>query len=298
MSSLHSLSVFRTVVEEGSFSAAAKKLHLTQPTISFHIDNLEEEFNCKLVIRTTKGIGLTIYGQKLYRGTQTIHTIVEEISQQIKALVAGNAGEIFVGASTIPGEYILPRLLSEFLQKHPNVRISLSISNSQTILEAYKNNQYPIAVIGINPGPDVPHFPLWQDELILIAHPDFANKVFMTQITDLLEVPFILRQAPSGTRETLLNALTQTGLDIGRLKVVLEVNGNEALKLAVLNKAGIGFISRWAVQYELATGKLCNISLPQIRITRTFYGLHNHSLMPTAVQLFWDYVQKKQISLN
>lgn len=289
---LHSLSVFTAVVEEGSFSAAAKKLKLTQPTISFHIDNLEKSFGCLLFIRTPKGVKLTIYGQELYLSTHKIHKIFEDTRQQIQTLVAGNAGEIIIGASTIPGEYILPHVLSEFLQYHPGVKVSLETNNSQTILAGYNNSQFPIAIIGIKPEDNLPHLPLWQDELVLIAHPDWADSFIPTQLSSLLEMPLILRKAPSGTRKTVLQALEQNGLDIEKLNIVFDVTGNEALKCAVLNKVGVGFISRWAVQSELAANRLVSIELPQIKIVRTFYGLYNTALMPTAVQLFWDYLAK------
>jgi len=290
MSYLHSLSVFFTVVENKSFSAAAKQLKLTQPTISFHIDNLEKKLGCPLFLRTAKGVSLTVYGQTLFDNTYKIHEIVNTTENQIKAMVAGSHGQIVIGASTIPGEYMLPKVVAQFLKEHPGLKVSLKAGNSASILSAYAKGEFPIAIVGVKPNFEA--FPLWQDELILAAHPSMAAEIPQnSHFTQICSHPFILREATSGTRSVLLESLNAHGITLKQLNIVLQVGSNEALKSALLTQLGLGFISKWAVQRELAEGRLIEIKLDGLRIDRTFYAIYREPLLPTCISLFWEYLK-------
>lgn len=293
MSYLHSLSVFFTVVENKSFSAAAKQLKLTQPTISFHIDNLEKKLGCPLFVRTAKGVSLTIYGQTLFDNTYKIHEVVNIAENQIKAMVAGSHGQIIIGASTIPGEYMLPKVVAQFLKDHPGLKVSLKAGNSASILSAFANGEFPIAIVGIKPDFDA--VPLWHDELILAAHPTLAAELPKhVPLAHICSLPFILREVTSGTRSVLLESLKAQGISADQLNIVLQVGSNEALKSALLTQVGIGFISKWAVQRELAEGRLTSIKLDGLTIERTFYAIHREPLLPTCISLFWEYLKNDQ----
>ena len=291
MSYLHSLSVFSTVVEEKSFSAAAKKLGLTQPTISFHIDNLEKKFDCPLFTRTAKGVMLTVYGTKLYTNTQKIHGLTLETENHIKALVAGNAGEINIGASTIPGEYILPTIITDYMKQCPGVKFSITTRDSATILSAFKQGQFPIAIVGNKPDDTLPSQALWRDQIVLASHPEFIRQLGThATIAQIFSLPFILRESSSGTRFVALQALEKHGISINKLQIALQVSGNQALKTGMLQRAGIGFISSWAIQEELASGRLISIPLPGVELERTFYAIHHLPLMPTCLESFWKFL--------
>lgn len=299
MSYLHSLSVFTMVVEEKSFSAAAKKLNLTQPTVSFHIDNLERHFGCLLFHRTAKGVTLSIYGQTLYESTRKIHQIAIETESQIHALVAGEAGQITLGASTIPGEYILPAVLSPFLRCHPKLRISIRTASSKTILTEFSQGKFPISIVGIKPDAVFQAIPIWEDQLVLAAHPDLARAINKkASIEEILAQPLIVRESSSGTNHTVFSILKSHNIDSKDLQVVLEVTSNEALKSALLQKAGLGFISSWAVQYELKEKRLEIIHLPNIKLERTFYALCQPTLIPTCVQNLWNYLSTYKPTLG
>ncbi|MBP2628446.1 MAG: cysL 2 [Firmicutes bacterium] len=291
MSYLHSLSVFSTVVEEKSFSAAAKKIGLTQPTVSFHIDNLEKKFDCPLFTRTAKGVTLTTYGEKLYESTQKIHRIAEDTENHIKSLVAGNAGEINIGASTIPGEYILPDIIADFVKLHPRIKFSITTGDSATISLGYQQGKFPIAIVGSEPDSSLPSQPLWRDQLVLAAHPQMVAKLGSNAaIAEILALPFVFRKSSSGTRNTVLRALSKHGILLDKLNIALQVSGNQALKTAILGQAGIGFISTWAIQQELADGRLISVPLPGIELSRTFYASREVPLMPTCVEDFWQFL--------
>lgn len=291
MAYLQSLPVFFAVVEEGSFSAAAKKLKLTQPTISFHIDNLEKKLGCPLFTRTAKGVSLTIYGEKLYHSTHRIEAIMQETYNEIWSMVQGNTGHIMLGASTIPAEYILPTLLGQFLHAHPRIKISLKSNDSETILSAFLNNEFSIAIIGREPPAYLQAIPIWHDELLLVAHPDIARQLPASLDLSLIkEVPLIIRENTSATRKTLVNALACQDMSLDQCNVVLEVSGNEALKSVVLSQLGIAFISRWAVQRELQTGSLAAIALPHLELKRQFYALSKQPLLPTCAADLWSFL--------
>ena len=291
MSYLHSLSVFTAVAEEKSFSAAAKKLNLTQPTVSFHIDNLEKHFDCTLFHRTAKGVSLTIYGETLYDSTRKIHQIAKETENQMKALAAGESGQITIGASTIPGEYILPAKLARFLQLYPNIRISIRTASSQAILSEFLQGKFPIAIVGVKPEDTLTSYPLWKDQLVLAAHPHIARELNKNaSVEKTLAHPLIIRESSSGSSHTVFSILKNHNININQLHIALEVTSNEALKGAILEKAGIGFISSWAVQHELKAGSLEALSLPGIKLDRTFYALHHPHLTPTCVQNLWQYL--------
>jgi DNA-binding transcriptional LysR family regulator len=291
MSYLHSLSVFTAVAEEKSFSAAAKKLELTQPTVSFHIDNLEKQFGCPLFVRNTKGVTLTVYGEKLYCSTQKIHAIAKETENHIKALVSGEAGQITIGASTIPGEYILPGFIAEFLRCRPGIKVSIRTANSQAILAEFLQGHYAFSIVGMKPDPTIHSIPLWHDRLVLAAHPDLADQLNdNADIVSILAQPLVVRESTSGTKHTVLRILKEHNITQQDLNIVFEVTSNEALKTALLQKAGIGFISSWAIEYELASGRLKTIALPGINMERTFYALRQASLSPTCVEHVWQFL--------
>ncbi|HWR45561.1 LysR family transcriptional regulator [Sporomusa sp.] len=291
MSYIQSLTVFSYVAEEGSFSAAAKKLELTQPTVSFHIDNLEKNFGCPLFIRTSKGVSLTIYGERLYETTRIINDLIAGTHKEIQAMAQGSAGRILLGASTIPADYILPPLLSHFLKDHPGLSISLVTDDSHTILEKFNHGEFPIAVIGTKPDDSLISQPLWTDNLVLAAHPDYKTVAQSSPAKDwLLTLPFILRKKSSGTASSALDALGRFGVTADELTVVMEAGSNQAVKAAIMNKIGVGFISAWAVEAELASGQLIALPLPEPVIERQFYAISRQPLLPACLDLFWQYL--------
>jgi DNA-binding transcriptional LysR family regulator len=160
-----------------------------------------------------------------------------------------------------------------------------------TIIEAFSSGQFPIAVVGSPPGDGVKSRPLWQDELVMVAHPALAARLGNApSLEEALSLPLIFRGQSSGSMRAIDNALAVRGIGRDRLRVVLQVGGNETLKVAIASQAGVGFISRWAVREELAAGRLVVIPLTEMRIFRTFYAICRQPLLPTCLQMFWDYL--------
>lgn len=294
MSYFHSLSVFVAVAEEKSFSAAAKKLSLTQPTVSFHIDNLEKKLGCPLFIRTVKGVTLTVYGSVLYESAQKLEHIASTAENHIRSMAAGASGSISIGSSTIPGEYILPQRIGAFLEQNPGIRISLHVDNTDNILSAYEQGRYSLAIVGAKPKEPLAATPLCQDYLVLAAHPNLAAKLPPApSIDEICALPFLLRESTSGTQQAARSVMEELGIDESKLHIAFQTNGTEAYKTALVEQCGIGFISNLAIQKELAEGRLQGLPLPIQQPRRTFYGLYDASHAPACLSLFWEFITKQ-----
>ncbi len=291
MSYFHSLSVFVAVAEEKSFSAAAKKLNLTQPTVSFHIDNLEKKLGCPLFIRTVKGVSLTVYGNVLYESAQKLEVIASTAENHIRSMAAGSSGHISIGSSTIPGEYILPLRISSFLEQHPGIRISLHVDNTDNILAAYEQGRYSLVIVGARPKDSIVSTPLWQDELVLAAHPNLVAKLPSSpSLEDICSLPFLLRESSSGTQQAARSVMDELGINTDSLHIPFQTNGTEAYKTALVQQCGIGFISNLAIQKELADGRLLALPLPIAQPRRTFYGIYDATRAPSCLELFWQFL--------
>jgi len=293
--SLQSLSVFIAVAEEENFTSAARRLNLTQPTVSFHMDNLEKNLGCLLFNRTSKGVTLTPYGKRLYESASIVDKMLKTTYNEIRQMAEGNAGHIYIGASTIPGEYILPGLISSFLTQKDAIRFTLTTNNSKHILDSFMAGKFAAAIVGIKPV-NMEAVELWDDELLLVGHPDLTANVKAHAYWQLNDVPMIFRADPSGSRKTIMDALENLGIHKEMLKVMFEVTGNQSLKSAIINKAGIGFMSKWAVKDEIAAGALTIVEVPGLCIKRTFYLVSNPLLETAGIRRFIDYLVKEQVN--
>lgn len=291
MSYLQSLSVFWTVVDEGSFSGAAKRLALTQPTISFHIDNLEKRFSVPLFTRTAKGVAPTVYGRTLYESTVVMQNLATSSENKMRSLADGRSGHIKIGASTVPAHYILPQIIGDFLQQEPGIRFSLTAGDSSSILQQFETGEFPIAIVGFPPSSLVTSLPIFRDELILVAHPDYPMPSGdCLSASELGQLALIVREPTSGSRKTLVEALCARGIVWDSLRIAVEAGGNEACKELIRKKVGIGFLSYWAVASDLETGQLRRLQLENLILERSFYALVAKPLLPAALETFWTFL--------
>ena len=294
MSYLQALDVFIAVAEEHSFSAAAKKLSLSQPTVSFHIDNMERKFGCPLFVRTRRGAELTVYGRTLYDNTRNVQELSVRTERKIRDLCQGVSGKITIGAGTIPGEYILPPLLASFLQQHPGVSINLVSADSESIYKMWQAGKLSLCVIGFLPPTVLQARKLWTDEIIPVAAKQMQFSAIPWTAEELCRYPLVLRHDSSASMAAVRGAFSSQGISFDELNVVLQVSGNEALKTAVKVGAGIGFVSRRAVIKELAEGSLVQVPVTELQIKRDFYALFNEGLeMPVTLAL-WEYLLAQQ----
>lgn len=294
MSYLQAWAVFIAVAEEQSFSSAAKKLSLSQPTISFHIDSLEKQLECPLFTRTRKGVSLTAYGVALYESTCGIKQVLDTAERKLFEMRRGARGKVTVGAGTIPGEYILPSIIAAFLKERSGVSVSLISADSQSIFELWKEGKIPICVIGFLPQGIADAHMLWTDEIIPVASPEMHLQAGPLTPKEFCRLPLIFRHESSASMATVRMAFADSGISAGECNIVLQVSGNEALKAAVQAGAGIGFVSKWAVARELVEGNLMQVYIEGLQIKRNFYALLNTEMAMPVILDLWKYLIAKK----
>ncbi len=270
---LRALEVFCKIIELRSFSRAAEAVLLTQPTVSGHIKALETELGLRLFDRAGKTVTPTGAGEILYGYARRILTLREEAQQAINEHKGGLTGHLALGASTIPGAYILPSLAAGFKREHPEVTISLHISGSRDIVRGVIDGTCEMGMVGARFEEGRVHYePFAQDELVLAvpaAHPWASRST--VRLSELAGQPFIMRERGSGTRKVTEEALVEHAMDPGSLRVVLEVTGNEAVRQALKAGAGISVISRRAVEDEIRHKMLAALRIHGIKMVRDFF---------------------------
>ena len=254
------LAAFCTVVELKSFSQAAERLGVTQPAVSLQIRSLEERLGQQLLDRSGRRVEPTEAGQRLYRGAQRLLALEQQIVEEVAGDEEGELrGELAIGAATGPGATVVPLLLSEFQQQNPAVRVELTISDTQTVIESVARRELEVGVVGATPRHrSVAYEPFFRDEVVLVCPPDhpFAGKSI--ELDDLRDGSLIVMQEGAGVRQVIEDELRKRGTRLKDLDVRLELGLQESVKSAVEAGFGVTFISRAAVESELKTGTLAS----------------------------------------
>ena len=270
---LRQLEIFVKVAELGSFSKAADALFLTQPTVSEHIRTLEDELGVRLLDRLGRGAAVTKGGALLLSYAQRLLALAREARQAMESFQGRMSGELLVGASTIPGEYILPALIGRFKEKFPDIAITLLIGSSQAVTEWVAEGRAEVGVVGARSSHRGIDFrELMPDDIALIVsanHPWHGRK--QVTIEELRAEPLLLRERGSGTRAALESALDAAGVDLAGLRVVGEMGSTQAIKQAVKASVGISLLSRRAVEEECRVGTLWCLRVKNLKINRAFY---------------------------
>src|SRR5262245_33479938 len=252
------LAAFCAVVERKSFSQAAERLGVTQPAVSLQIRSLEERLGQQLLDRSGRRVEPTEAGRRLYRGAQRLL----EQERQLLEDVAGEAegplrGQLAIGASTGPGGTVVPVLLCEFAELEPEVTVDLSIYDTQTIVDLVARRELELGIVGATPrNRSVAYEPFFRDEVVLVCPPEHRFAGREIALADLRDEPLIVMQEGAGVRQVIEDELRQAGTRLRDLDVRLELGLQESVKSAVEAGHGVTFISRTAVEPELASGAL------------------------------------------
>jgi DNA-binding transcriptional LysR family regulator len=264
------LAAFCAVVERKSFSLAAERLGVTQPAVSLQIRSLEDRLGQQLLDRSGRRVEPTEAGRRLYRGAQRL--LAQE--RQLLEDVAGEAegplrGQLALGASTGPGGTVVPVLLCEFAEANSEVTVDLSISDTQTIVDRVARRELELGVVGATPrNRSVAYEPFFRDEVVLVCPPGhrFAGK--SVTLDELRGERLIVMQEGAGVRQVIEDELRQAGTRLRDLDVRLELGLQESVKSAVEAGHGVTFISRTAVEPELANGTLAAASVEGLEPSR------------------------------
>jgi DNA-binding transcriptional LysR family regulator len=272
---LRQLEVFLAVVRDRSFSRAAKKIHLSQPTLSEHVSELERELGKPLFFRRGRTVTLTEAGRVFEEHAVRVVSEVEGARQAIADLDGLGHGSLLIGASTTPGLYVMPSIIARFRARHPGIELRLQIANSQVIEERVRARELDLGVVGghaLGPGEECLAAGLL-DELMLVVAPGHPwarrREVAPARLTDQ---PLLMREEGSATRRVTERALQRAGITFGP---AMELDHTEAIKQAVMAGLGVAFVSVRAVRGEVEAGRLRALRLRGLRIHRHFHVIHH-----------------------
>jgi DNA-binding transcriptional LysR family regulator len=250
------LAAFCAVVERRSFSQAAEQLGVTQPAVSLQIRSLEKRLGVQLVDRSGRRVAPTEAGRRLYRSAQRLLAAEEQLLAELGTEQEGElTGRLELGASTGPGGTVLPVALAEFQQLHPGVHIALSVSDTQRVVEQVARRELELGVVGAaRRQRGVVFEPFFRDEVVLAVPGGhrFAGRTI--SLEQLRTEPLVLMQEGAGVRQVIEEELREAGLRLRDLDVRLELGLQESARSAVLGGYGATFISRSAIEADLAAG--------------------------------------------
>jgi DNA-binding transcriptional LysR family regulator len=252
------LAAFCAVVDRRSFSQAAQQLGVTQPAVSLQIRSLEQRLGQRLLDRSGRRVEPTEAGLRLYRSAQRMLALEQQLLEEVSGNGDGELrGRLEIGCSTGPGATVLPLLLCEFQEANPAVAISLSVNDTQHVIDAVARRELELGVVGAaTKHRGVSFEPFFQDEVVLAVPPKhrFAGKT--VDLDDLRAETLILMQEGAGVRQMVEDELGAAGLKFRDLEVSLELGLQESVKAAVAAGHGVTFISRSSMEPELAAGSL------------------------------------------
>jgi len=295
---LRRLEVFVKVAELGSFSRAAETLFLTQPTVSEHVRALEDELGVQLLDRLGRGATPTRAGTLLLGYAQRLLALSREAAQAIAHFQGRVSGELVVGGSTIPGEYVLPALIGAFRGKHPDVSVSLRIGSSGEVQAWVEEGRVELGVVGAPPTARVLEGRrLMADELVVVVPPEHAWATRQAvSLEDLRGEPMIVRERGSGSREAFERALEGAGLGLAAFRVVGEIDSTQAIKQAVRAGVGVSIISRRAVEDECRARLLVCVKLGDLSISRAFHLVtHRDRSRSPLAQAFLAFLESQTL---
>ena len=277
---LKQLESFVLIIESRSFSQAAKKLFLTQPTISSHISLLEKELSTQLLIRTTKDVYPTEDGKKLYTYAKQILNIQNTIFQEFN-VKCEESNLLTLGASTIPEQYILPEVLPKYIRKNKS-ELRILQGDSSEVIEKIINKEVEVGLVGTEiENSSLIFEPFYKDKLVIITP---VNDKYLRMkkegfyVNDLLKEPIIMREEGSGTRKEIREYLKAYNFDINNLNVIATLNSIEAIKKSVQNNMGISIVSNLAVDDFAKDNKVLVFEFEEMDMCRNLYIVRNKEM--------------------
>jgi len=293
MIDLTKLQAFLYAAESLSFSEAAKQLHLSQPTISHHIKSLEQELGVELFTRSGSGLKLTDAGRLLMSQAGKLLREANAVEQMMDSLQEKIAGQITIACSTTTGKYVLPQVAARFHKQHPGVKISILACTQENVVPRLMKEEADLGVVSYDVcGGEVECQEFFQDHIILIVpadHPWAARQHI--EPSELLKIPFIIREPTSGTRKVMLAELGKHGIGLEEMDIFLEVGNAEAIVKTVEAGFGVSFVSRFAAGWALDRGTVVEVPVAGFDLRRKLYMVRNKmQTTHRAVEAFWGFV--------
>src|SRR5581483_5161871 len=271
---IRQLEVFLAIAHAQSFSRAAERIHLSQPTLSEHMKELEEELGVPLFVRHSRSVSLTESGRVFEDYATRVVATLAAGRQAIAELDGLKRGSLVVGASTTPGTYVLPARIAKFREEYPGITVALRIANSRAVEERVRDGEVDLAVIGghvLGPSERCVAAGVL-DELQLIVPPNHPVKDASLSPARLARERLLIREEGSATRQATERALREAGVTF---RPAMELDHTETIKRAVMAGLGVAFVSRYAVEDEVRSGRLRALPVQRMKIRRHFHVIHD-----------------------
>jgi DNA-binding transcriptional LysR family regulator len=290
------LAAFCAVVERKSFSQAAERLGVTQPAVSLQVRSLEKRLGRTLLDRSGRRVEPTEAGLALYRGAQRMLALEGQLIEELDAGEEGElGGTLEVGASTGPGSTVVPVLLCEFQRENPGVAVSLSISDTQSVVDRVAERELELGVVGAaRRHRGVVFEPFFRDEVVLACPPGHRFAGRSVSLEELREEPLIVMQEGAGVRQVIEDELRRAGTRLRDLEPRLELGLQESVKSAVAAGHGVTFISRTAIEADLAAGTLVTARVKGLEPSREISLVRSAGRSPTrAAEAFLEFARDR-----
>jgi len=290
------LAAFCAVVERRSFSQAAERLGVTQPAVSLQIRSLEQRLGTQLLDRSGRRVEPTEAGLRLYASAQRMLALEQQLLQEVTGVAEGAlTGTLELGASTGPGGTVVPLLLCEFAEEHLQVRVRLSVSDTQRIVDQVADRELELGIVGAaRRHRGVVFEPFFRDEVVLAcpAGHRFAGKTIT--LDDLGREPLIVMQEGAGVRLVIEDELRAAGTRLRDLDIRTELGLQESVRSAVAGGHGVTFISRTALAFDLAAGTIATARVRGLDPVREIFLARASGRTPTrAAQVFVEFARTR-----
>ncbi|MBU8909794.1 MAG: LysR family transcriptional regulator [Desulfobacterales bacterium] len=270
---LWQLHIFVSVVENKSFSKASSTINLSQPTVSSHIKELEDYFQCRLLDRLGKTTEPTKAGKILYQYSKKLLALRDHTKSAMHDFLGRTKGDLFIGGSTIPSGYIIPRLIGPFSKQFPDIAIELTTGDTLQIVQKIKKGEIEVGIVGAKiDDPQIKQERLVADEMKLIipSNHKWAKRTFI-DCPKLFEEAFIAREKGSGTWQSILKSMDNAGFNSKKINASITMGNTVSVIQGILNNVGISILSTIAVQDDIDKGRLKALSVKDLDLNRFFY---------------------------
>ena len=282
------LQVFHTVAKRLNFTKAAKELFITQPAVTRHIHELEQQFKVRLFERNGTRIRLSPAGKMLLQHTEALFAVYRNLEFDMSTLTQGHSGRLMLGGSMTAAPYILPPILSDFHSRYEDIEVSLVTGNTQFIEEALERKEIDLGIVeGHSRNSSIQYTEFMKDEIVLVSNPAHPlAKRGAIRPDELLRIPLVLREPGSGTLEVLGHALKGVGIKLSQLTREMQLDSTETIKSYLLRAPCMAFLSVHAVQKELLNKECTILDVKGLDIVRFFFFARLHGEARALPELF------------
>ena len=292
---LWQLQIFCKVVELQSFSKAGEAVHLSQPTVSSHIKDLEDHFATQLIDRMTRKVFPTKAGELLYDYAHRLLSLRDKTETAMAEFAGKIKGHIAIGGSTIPAGYILPQVIGQFSNTYPDVRVSLVVGDTSEILTKTVAGRLELSLVGaVSKEKSLHQTKLISDEMVLVipSHHKWSRRRRI-KLEELIKEPFIIREEGSGTLKSIEQALNEKGLSVSELNIIAVMGSTEAVRQAIMSKAGVSILSTISVTEACRSGRLKTLKIEGLHLNRHFYlTTHRQRSLSPMGRAFIDFLNQ------